>query len=76
MLDAILAEEREANAARSVRAGERESGVKTTQRVACNDCGEETVAPFHFVYHACVACRSYNTRVLGGPETTSAEAAL
>jgi zinc finger-like protein len=50
--------------------------VKTTQRVACNDCGEETVAPFHFVYHACVACRSYNTRVLGGPETTSAEAAL
>ena len=74
MLDAILAEEREANAARS--AGERESGVKTTQRVACNDCGEETVAPFHFVYHACAACRSYNTRVLGGPETTSAEAAL
>ena len=70
MLDAILAEEREANG--SIR----ESGLKTTQRVACNDCGEETVAPFHFVYHACAACRSYNTRVLGGPETTSAEAAL
>ena len=35
MLDAILAEEREANG--SIR----ESGLKTTQRVACNDCGRK-----------------------------------
>ena len=69
MLDAILAEERERD---GDDARERESGLKTTQRVACNDCGEETVAPFHFVYHACAACRSYNTRVLGGPETITA----
>ena len=72
MLDAILAEERERN---GDDAGEKASGLKTTQRVACNDCGEESVAPFHFVYHACAACRSYNTRVLGGPETIPAEAA-
>ena len=75
MLDAILAEEREANE-KAARNDGNDGGLKTTQRVACNDCGEETVAPFHFVYHACAACRSYNTRVLGGPETTSAEAAL
>ena len=72
MLDAILAEERERN---GDDAREKASGLKTTQRVACNDCGEESVAPFHFVYHACAACRSYNTRVLGGPETIPAEAA-
>ena len=69
MLDAILAEEREANE-KAARDDGNKPGLKTTQRVACNDCGEETVAPFHFVYHACAACRSYNTRVLGGPETT------
>lgn len=35
------------------------------QRVHCNDCGKETDnTPFHFVYHKCGACRSYNTRVL------------
>ena len=70
MLDAILAEEREANE-KAARNDGNDGGLKTTQRVACNDCGEETVAPFHFVYHACAACRSYNTRVLGGPETTN-----
>ena len=44
MLDAILAEERER---------EDPAVKRTMQRVACNDCGEKTLAPFHFVYHAC-----------------------
>ena len=62
MLDAILAEEGEANAT----AGDtNEQRKRSKQKVACNDCGEETLAPFHFVYHACTMCRSYNTRVLG-----------
>lgn len=34
------------------------------QRVLCNDCGATTQAPFHFVYHKCGGCASYNTRVL------------
>lgn len=54
MLDAILAEERATS----------EDDGKTKQKVACNDCGAETLAPFHFVYHACESCRSYNTRVI------------
>lgn len=35
-----------------------------TQKVHCNDCGANREAPFHFVYHKCPACASYNTRVL------------
>lgn len=35
-----------------------------TQRVRCHDCGASGEAPYHFVYHACPSCRSYNTRVL------------
>ena len=35
-----------------------------TQNVLCNDCDARTEAPFHFVYHACGSCRSYNTRVV------------
>ncbi|KAG1677148.1 hypothetical protein FOA52_000954 [Chlamydomonas sp. UWO 241] len=34
-----------------------------TQLVLCNDCGKSGFAPFHFVYHSCPHCRSYNTRV-------------
>jgi zinc finger-like protein len=34
------------------------------QRVRCRDCSREGEAPWHFVYHACPHCRSYNTRVL------------
>ena len=56
MLDAILADESDDGAPDAVR--------DKTQRVACNDCGKESDAKFHFVYHACAHCRSYNTRVL------------
>jgi zinc finger protein-like protein len=34
------------------------------QAVLCNDCGTEGEAPYHFIYHRCPACTSYNTRVL------------
>ena len=61
MLDAILAEEEEANATPG---DDEEQPKRAKQRVACNDCGVESLAPFHFVYHACAECRSYNTRVL------------
>ena len=62
MLDAILAEENEANAETNANG---RAQNKAKQRVLCNDCGEETLADFHFVYHACAACRSYNTIVQG-----------
>jgi zinc finger-like protein len=35
-----------------------------TQAVLCSDCGAAGDAPFHFVYHKCGRCGSYNTRVL------------
>ncbi len=54
MVDALLAAEQEAlppeYAARR-------------QDVSCHDCGGETDAPFHFVYHKCGGCGGYNTRV-------------
>eukprot|EP00879_Flechtneria_rotunda_P008507 GHRR01008912.1.p1 GENE.GHRR01008912.1~~GHRR01008912.1.p1 ORF type:complete len:1552 (+),score=616.00 GHRR01008912.1:172-4827(+) len=34
------------------------------QAVLCQDCGRVGQAPYHFVYHACPHCRSYNTRLL------------
>lgn len=34
-------------------------------RVLCQDCGEESGdVPYHFCYHKCPQCGSYNTRVL------------
>lgn len=53
MIDSLLAAER------------LPAGYATqTQAVLCNDCGATCNAPFHFVYHKCAACASYNTRVL------------
>ena len=34
-----------------------------TSSILCNDCGEKSVAPFHYVYHKCQPCGSYNTKV-------------
>ncbi len=33
-------------------------------QVLCNDCGKQGFARFHFAYHSCPHCRSYNTRLL------------
>ena len=33
-------------------------------RVLCSDCEQKTMAPFHFVYHKCTNCSSYNTKVV------------
>mmetsp|Transcript_16801 Transcript_16801/g.53199 ORF Transcript_16801/g.53199 Transcript_16801/m.53199 type:complete len:238 (-) Transcript_16801:181-894(-) len=33
------------------------------QRIMCNDCGRKGDAKFHFVYHKCGSCGSYNTRL-------------
>ncbi|KAI9326052.1 hypothetical protein DFJ73DRAFT_767122 [Zopfochytrium polystomum] len=32
--------------------------------VYCNDCEKKSYAPFHFLYHKCVHCKGYNTKVL------------
>lgn len=34
------------------------------QVVLCNDCEQRGEAPFHFVYHKCSHCLSYNTRLV------------
>lgn len=32
--------------------------------ILCNDCERRSVAPFHFIYHKCSWCCSYNTKVI------------
>jgi len=37
---------------------------KVRSQILCNDCEKKSVAKFHFVYHRCAHCASYNTKVL------------
>lgn len=53
MLDAMLAEET---------IPEEYSGK--TQEILCNDCEKRGSVSFHWLYHKCSACGSYNTRVI------------
>ncbi|CAI8609987.1 unnamed protein product [Vicia faba] len=53
MLDALLAEEK---------MPDEFSGQ--IQVILCNDCEKKGAAPFHWLYHKCISCGSYNTRVL------------
>ncbi|XP_037425114.1 zinc finger protein BRUTUS-like [Triticum dicoccoides] len=34
------------------------------QDILCNDCGRKGLSRFHWLYHKCAACGSYNTRVI------------
>ncbi|KAK6146853.1 hypothetical protein DH2020_020722 [Rehmannia glutinosa] len=34
------------------------------QDILCNDCDRKGTAPFHWLYHKCGLCGSYNTRVI------------
>ncbi|KAL8531722.1 hypothetical protein ACS0TY_008353 [Phlomoides rotata] len=34
------------------------------QDILCNECGRKGTAPFHWLYHKCGFCGSYNTRVI------------
>jgi len=68
MLDAILADEqKKTQKAEGEDDDDDDQGEtkakKQKQKVKCNDCLEVTMADFHFVYHACGKCRSYNTVV-------------
>ncbi|KAL5976686.1 hypothetical protein ACLOJK_021019 [Asimina triloba] len=53
MLDALLAEEE---------VPDEYSGK--TQNILCNDCEKRGEASFHWLYHKCPHCNSYNTRLL------------
>jgi zinc finger-like protein len=55
MLDSLLAAERHRLPAEY---------AHKQQSVLCQDCGRAGRAPYHWVYHACPHCKSYNTRVL------------
>ncbi|KAG6403985.1 hypothetical protein SASPL_136219 [Salvia splendens] len=54
MLDSMLAE---------AKIPEEYSG--RTQVILCNDCEQNGTASFHWLYHKCSNCGSYNTRMLG-----------
>ncbi|KAB2053368.1 hypothetical protein ES319_A12G183300v1 [Gossypium barbadense] len=53
MLDAFLAEEKIP-----------EEHHDRNQAILCNDCETKGTAPYHWKYHKCSNCGSYNTRVL------------
>lgn len=40
------------------------------QDILCNDCDEKGTARFHWLYHKCGYCGSYNTRVIKTPTQT------
>ncbi|GAB5362857.1 hypothetical protein AAMO2058_000834700 [Amorphochlora amoebiformis] len=35
-----------------------------TAEIYCNDCEKKSTAPYHFVYHKCNPCGSFNTQLL------------
>lgn len=53
MIDSILANERPLHPDLAAQ----------RQQVLCRDCEGRSQAPFHFVYHKCQLCGSYNTAV-------------
>ncbi|PIN00651.1 Zn-finger protein [Handroanthus impetiginosus] len=53
MLDALMASEVLPEEYRSL-----------CQDILCNDCDRKGTAPFHWLYHKCGLCGSYNTRVI------------
>jgi DNA-directed RNA polymerase subunit RPC12/RpoP len=53
MLDALLAEEKMPD-----------EYSNKTQVILCNDCGRKGNAPYHWLYHKCTTCGSYNSRLL------------
>ncbi|XP_013664416.1 zinc finger protein BRUTUS-like At1g18910 [Brassica napus] len=53
MLDALLAEQKMPD-----------EYLNQTQVILCNDCGRKGNAPYHWLYHKCSCCASYNTRLL------------
>lgn len=36
----------------------------TRAQILCNDCERRSVVKFHFMYHKCAACESYNTKLI------------
>ncbi|XP_048330069.2 zinc finger protein BRUTUS-like At1g18910 isoform X1 [Ziziphus jujuba] len=53
MLDALLAEEKIPD-----------EYAGQTKVILCHDCEKRGVSPFHWLYHKCPSCGSYNTRIL------------
>ncbi|PJF20036.1 MutS family protein MSH5 [Paramicrosporidium saccamoebae] len=41
-----------------------EEYTRVKSQILCNDCEKKSVAKFHFVYHRCEHCSSYNTKLL------------
>jgi uncharacterized CHY-type Zn-finger protein len=39
--------------------------------ILCNDCEKRSFTKFHFLYHKCIHCSSYNTRVISTRDTSS-----
>lgn len=45
--------------------------ANTISKIYCNDCEEKSDTKFHFLYHKCQKCGSYNTKVLGTADHSS-----
>ncbi|KAF8080516.1 hypothetical protein N665_0937s0018 [Sinapis alba] len=53
MLDTLLAEEKMPD-----------EYANKTQVILCNECGRKGDAPYHWLYHKCTSCGSYNSKLL------------
>ncbi|KAI8836827.1 zinc-ribbon-domain-containing protein [Chytridium lagenaria] len=47
--------------------------ANTKSFIYCNDCEKKCYAKFHFLYHKCVHCKGYNTKVLHTVEATEGQ---
>eukprot|EP00123_Amoebidium_parasiticum_P015424 comp22966_c0_seq1/m.36474 comp22966_c0_seq1/g.36474 ORF comp22966_c0_seq1/g.36474 comp22966_c0_seq1/m.36474 type:complete len:359 (-) comp22966_c0_seq1:402-1478(-) len=45
-------------------------------KISCNDCEMRSEAPFHFSYHKCQECGSYNTKVLSVKHSEALQRAM
>eukprot|EP00123_Amoebidium_parasiticum_P010013 comp19837_c0_seq1/m.23890 comp19837_c0_seq1/g.23890 ORF comp19837_c0_seq1/g.23890 comp19837_c0_seq1/m.23890 type:complete len:324 (-) comp19837_c0_seq1:641-1612(-) len=44
--------------------------------ILCNDCEQRSDVPFHFTYHKCLPCGSYNTKVIATRHTDALYSAI
>jgi hypothetical protein len=44
--------------------------------ILCNDCERRGIVPFHFIYHKCTHCASYNTKTIRSFQATQQDAVI
>jgi hypothetical protein len=50
--------------------------ANTQSHIYCNDCEKKCYSKYHFLYHKCVNCNGYNTKVLKTVEVEAGKGLL